>query len=111
MRGRICTSKAPTDLVDTLGAGQIWKAPRAANQREGIQRHLPDRAQLQTTFEYARRPRLSADDARRVMAEWARRTTRETYGNGPPITILLDALAKVQYPGLDLSHLSAVAEP
>ena len=36
---------------------------------------------------------------------WTRRTMREAYGSGPRISALAEVVARVEYPGLDLSHL------
>jgi hypothetical protein len=38
---------------------------------------------------------------------WTRRTMRETYGSGPRISALAEAVERVEYPGLDLSQLCA----
>jgi len=36
---------------------------------------------------------------------WTRRTMRETYGSGPRISALAEAVERVEYPGGDLGHL------
>jgi hypothetical protein len=70
--------KVPVDLRSTLGRLHIWKALGTSDRREAIRRYFPARAQLQATFEQARRLHLSPDDARRMVTEWLHTLDRQT---------------------------------
>ena len=70
--------KVPVDLCSILGRQQIWKALGTSERREAIRRYFPARAQLQATFEQARRLDLSADDARRMVTDWLHTLDRQT---------------------------------
>ena len=70
--------KVPVDLRSTLGRQQIWKALGTSDRREAIRRYFPARAQLEATFEQARRLQLSPEDARRMVTEWLHTLDRQT---------------------------------
>jgi hypothetical protein len=90
--------KTPADLVDIWGRQQIWRALGTSDRREAIRRYFPARAQLQATFEQARRLHLSPDVARRMVAEWLHTLDQQSaqsdfalFGND-----LSDAMAEIE---------------
>jgi integrase len=62
------------------------------------------------SFRHGFRDRLReahvSDEIVDTLMGWTRRTMRETYGSGPTIRTLHEAVSRVEYSGLDLSHLS-----
>jgi integrase len=56
-------------------------------------------------FRDALREAQASDEIVDALLGWTRRTMRETYGSGPRISALAEAVARVRYDGLDLSHL------
>jgi integrase len=60
------------------------------------------------SFRHSFRDRLReahvSDELVDTLMGWTRRTMRETYGSGPSVHALDEAVSRVEYPGLDLSH-------
>jgi integrase len=53
-------------------------------------------------FRDALREAQASDEIVDALLGWTRRTMRETHGSGPRIAALAEAVARVDYPGLDL---------
>ena len=87
--------KVPVDLHSTLGRQQIWKALGTSDRREAIRRYFPARAQLQATFEQARRLQLSPEDARRMITDWLHTLERHTPTSSYATPNLPEAMAEL----------------
>jgi hypothetical protein len=74
---------------------------------------VPDRRDRPRTsyhsFRHNLRDRLReaqvSDELVDTLMGWTRRTMRETYGSGPSVNALDEAVSRVSYRGLDLSHV------
>jgi integrase len=74
--------RVPRDLVAAIGRTEIWKSLGTADHREAVRKYFPARAELQKTFDEARRRRdangkLSGGEALHIVRTWFREVDRK----------------------------------
>ena len=77
-------TRVPLDLIETIGRKEIWKSLETGDHREAVRRYHLAKAELDQEFEQRRN------------------------GSGPWIEMLAEVMQRVEYPGLNLSHLRTV---
>ena len=93
--------RVPKDLVKTLGKEHITYSLKTSDYRIAVSLHRTEQAKVEARFTALRHGR--EQDAR--VGGWAETGVDARYGAGFPTSMLAEDIAKIRYPGLDLSPL------